>query len=130
MAVHEFKCSDCNEDKRYESPHTTGYGTFDGLKVCFDCCGKRDEKNMDETGKATLYLAKRGPYWYVSNWPDTLKICINFPGVRKGRHNIAGVRYDVWFNFGGFRWHGTQYGDRTQLCHCKRTKHYLTPSRS
>ena len=71
---------------------------------------------MTEHGRIMLYLSNGE----VMNWPGTLR----FPAhVRKGRHNIAGSRYDVWFaGPDGFQWHGVQYGDNTQICHCKRTK--------
>jgi len=90
--------------------------------VCFECCGDQDRASMRQTGRAVLYLSKIGADWFVSNWPGTLRICTNFPGVCVGRHNIAGRRYDVWFNFEGCLWHGVTYGDNTQLCHVKRTK--------
>jgi hypothetical protein len=72
---------------------------------------------MKDEGRITLYLTDDGR---VTNWPNSL----SFKGhVSKGRHNIAGTRYDVWFTGpDGHRWHGTQYGDNTQICHCKRTK--------
>jgi hypothetical protein len=90
-------------------------------RVCYECCATRDKETMRSTGKATLYLtyndgARRG---YVKNWPGTL--C--FLGqVSKSRHNISRTRYDVWFMFEGRVWHGVQYGENTQICHCKRTK--------
>lgn len=56
----------------------------------------------------------------ASNWPHTLVFRAH---GQVGRHNIAGKRYDVWFNGpDGYEWHGVTYGDWTQLCHCKRTK--------
>ena len=101
------------------SEHTTGYGVDnEGKKHCFDCCGKRDEKAMQETGKACLYLEKEKGHYVVTNWPGTLKI--EPFRVRQGMHNIAGSRIDVWFNHGGKTWHGVQYGEWTQIIHCKR----------
>ena len=119
-----------------------------GRKVCYECCAERDRKYMAKHGRNTLYLSKKyvevdGPlghyahpvsgirmralpekdgrwfYWEISNWPGTLRFDC---GVRKGRHNIARTRYDAWFLFGGFEWHGVQYGDDTQIIHCRRTK--------
>jgi hypothetical protein len=50
-------------------------------------------------------------------------------GRTTGRHNIAGVRYDVWFRGpDGHVWWGVQYGDMTQICHCKRTKEECNPN--
>ena len=90
---------------------------------------------MDEHGKITLYLSYRTekglasvtgkPYsfrsYWLGNWPGSIKIIPHH--VRKGRHNIAGTRYDVWFtDHKNRQWHGVQYGENTQLCHCKRLK--------
>lgn len=40
------------------------------------------------------------------------------------RHNIAGVRYDVWFTIAGDAnvWHGFQCGNMTTAIRCTRTK--------
>lgn len=122
---------DCGHDADLQkSEHTTGYGlTRTGHKHCFDCCGKEDLRTMTRDGKIILYLTMKPEAFRhgdkfadctVSNWPGTLK----FQGrVRKGRHNIARNRYDVWFNGpDGKQWHGVQYGDNTQICHVKRNK--------
>lgn len=95
---------------------TTGYGvTPENEKICFACCGKRDAENMQATGKATLYYDGTK----VSNWPGTLTFVPY--GVRKGRHNIARERIDLYFwDKFGRAWHGVQYGSNTQLIHCKR----------
>jgi hypothetical protein len=76
---------------------------------------------MECTGRATLYLAstkERNPD--ITNWPGTLRF--RAFAVLKGRHNIAGTRYDVYFRVNGAEWHGVQYGENTQILHCKRTK--------
>ena len=108
-----------------ESPHssiTRGYGTdAQGRKLCYDCCAERDKKEMRETGRIVLYLTENpNTSPAVSNWPASLKI--NVSCLKKGRHNMAGNRYDVWFYFEGREWHGVQYGDNTQICHCRRMK--------
>ena len=114
------------------SPHesfTTGYGVdMDGNRKCYECCAVDDKARMIETGKATLYLSrsisaewpdKGKEVWTVGNWPGSLKLRTGSP--RKGRHNIAGSRYDVWFTGpDGKDWHGVQYGENTQICHCRR----------
>lgn len=89
---------------------------------------------MKEEGRITLYLTYKfvdhEHFTYFSrelydgkltNWPGTL--CYKATSIRKGHHNIAGSRVDVWF-VGPDKhvWHGAQYGDNTQLCHCRRTK--------
>lgn len=56
----------------------------------------------------------------ITNWPGTLEFSTAY--MRRGYHNIAGRRYDVWFYFAGKRWHGVQYGDNTQILHCRQTK--------
>jgi hypothetical protein len=56
----------------------------------------------------------------LSNWPGTFKIQLHY--IRIGRHNMAGKRYDVWFDYAGNDFHGVTYGDFTQICHIKRIK--------
>ena len=132
----EFVC-DCGH---IASPTdcTPGYG-YDrqGKTFCFTCCGENDKAAMIADGYATLYLSFDSDQFIdksvhyrrirfgsegkgkVTNWPCTLSIPCH---ISVGRHNFARVRYDVWFRFDGSLWHGVQYGDNTQLCHCKRTK--------
>lgn len=119
-------CGDGRDDGRYFCRHA------DGSILCDECCGEEDRRAMVETGRATLYLSyqdygKRG--WLgekyvsatVSNWPGTLKFHSNL--IKVGRHNMAGTRYDVWFKGpDGKDWHGVQYGENTQICHCRRIK--------
>lgn len=116
-------CDICHKEIVSNSEFTTGYGMAkDGSINCYECCAKMDKAHMKTYGKTTLYLNYdfKNKQAEVQNWPGTLKIpCTN---IRIGRHNIAGKRYDVWFNFSGYVWHGIQYGDNTQLCHCKQTK--------
>lgn len=107
-----------------ESPHseiTRGYGKDDqGNRYCYDCCAARDRQAMRDDGRITLYLTGNDASgWYIVNWPASLKFKAY---VKTGRHNIARVRYDAWFNFEGAQWHGVQYGDNTQIIHCNRTK--------
>jgi hypothetical protein len=125
---------DCGHKPSPHESFTTGYGTdADGRTYCYDCCADRDRQAMAETGRATLYLTIpnqpariQPPSWIyqtgitLSNWPGSLAIPIAC--VKVGAHNVARRRYDVWFTFNGELWHGTQYGDNTQLCHCRRIK--------
>jgi hypothetical protein len=98
------------------SGFTTGYGQDrDGNKYCFECCTKQDKAFMRENGKITLYLDTEARK--VTNWTGNLSLPIT--GMSKGNHNIAGVRYDINFRFENKLWYGTQYGEFTQLCHCK-----------
>ena len=109
-----------------------GYGyqvKEDGTKVilCYECCGLIDKEDIEKCKPGDrfmfyLHYEKNGKYGdsYVCNWPNSLKyIC----GVREGRHNIARVRYDVWFtDHIGREWYGVTYGDNTQICHCRLLK--------
>lgn len=125
-----FKRTDCKRIKQSTSPHVTGYGLHGKgktmRKVCFDCCGIRDEKEMIKTGRAVLYLTqnkvKQGEHFVtayrVTNWPGTLEI--KPWRIGKGRHNIAGTRIDVWFDFKGQSWHGVNIGDN-DILRCKRS---------
>ena len=105
--------------------------------VCFTCCAIDDKSRMIETGRTTLYLshtsgadlysdshgARRKAFGrYIdcelSNWPGSLKMKGR---AHIGHHNMARVRYDVTFTGpDGKQWRGTQYGDNTQICHCRR----------
>ena len=110
-----FTCIDCKKTKPIQKNGGTGYANDLNNPVCYDCCGKHDWAYMKKHGRITLYLTEDG----VANWPGTLKFKVN--EMKTGRHNIARVRYDVWFtDKDGRVWHGVQYGDNTQLCHCKR----------
>ena len=122
-----MKILDCGHETKSES--SAGYGHYDGKTFCYECCAKLDKEVMRKHGKISLYLTLPekmvtytllGDRAYVTNWPSTLKF--NVIRAVKGRHNIAGSRYDVWFQFDGAIWHGVQYGECTQLVHCKRTK--------
>ena len=114
-----MKC-DCGHEPGEHSEHTTGYGKDNaGKTMCYACCAETDKKSMRETGKAVLYLVKRADGSHeLTNWPGSL--CLYVLHMKVGSHNIAGTRYDVWFIFGGRKWHGVQYGDNTQICHCRR----------
>lgn len=109
---------DCGHAPSPHSDLTTGYGTDrDGKTHCYACCAETDRKAMIETGRATLYLTGKE----LTNWPGSLRFPAGY--VRKGRHNIARVRYDAWFTGpDGKPWHAVQYGDSTQIAHCKRVK--------
>jgi hypothetical protein len=112
---------------------TTGYGqTAEGKIHCFACCAEDDKAQMDRDGKIWLYL-KHEPFFQnvlgrvsstangtVSNWPGTLTFSC---WVKKGCHNIAGTRYDVWFkDHNGDPWYGVQYGEFTQICRCRKVR--------
>lgn len=99
---------------------TTGYGQNQGgQKFCFDCCAKQETAAMIATGRACLYLVNDKGRDLVTDWPGKLRFPVEH--MKTGRHNIAGKRFDVWFTGPqGQHWHGTAYGEQTQLCHCRR----------
>jgi hypothetical protein len=126
-------CVDCGQAIiKPKDSFSTGYGVQNGFKVCFACCGKQDSVWMQDHDKITLYLTMYdkpslilpGQIYKaakITNWPGTLEFKTNY--VKQGLHNFAGVRYDVWFkDEHGNRWWGVQYGDNTQLLHCKKLK--------
>lgn len=119
-----FTCSTCHETKAVYSPGNISapeYGKDDkGNLHCWACCSERKRQRMRDTGRATLYLVRRGDGFAITNW--TGGISIEPFRVRIGRHNIARTRYDVWFTFESQSWHGVQYGEMTQICHCHRIK--------
>ena len=104
-----------------ESPHsdiTRGYGIDKhGHKHCYQCCADNDLAEMIKTGRATLYLTDKE----ITNWPGSLRFAVEYR--KTGHHNIARKRYDAWFSVNGEHWHGVQYGDMTQIIHCRRIKH-------
>lgn len=111
---------------------TTGYGRdqFDNM-VCYDCCANNDRDYMRQHGKITLYLSGVAPTirtgysinenWRISNWPGSLRFYPIGNRVKVGAHNWGVDRYDTWFNFEGYVWHGVSIGNNTELLHCKRT---------
>ena len=127
---------ECGHVESQHSEITRGYGTNSkGERHCYACCAEQDKTHMREHGKICLYLSTRTPDQdgqiarrdsfgkygdaRITNWPNSLEFKGRFC---KGRHNIAGSRYDVWFTFENTNWHGVQYGENTQILHCKRIK--------
>lgn len=113
---------DCGHAPSPHSAFTTGYGIDrNGKKHCYACCADNDRERMRQTGRTTLYLTREdNGQWALTNWPGSLR----FPCATPSRapHNIARYRYDAWFTFEGMTWHAVQYGDNTQIAHCRRTK--------
>lgn len=124
-------CHDCGKVIEKPDKFFTGYGIDkDGNKVCYECCGKRDRKELFEAkpgDKFIMYLTEEkdattgATIYYVTNWPGSLKIRL-WAKPQKGRHNIARTRYDVYFQQNYKNFHGVQYGDNTQILHVKCTK--------
>lgn len=130
----------CGHEPSKHSEHTTGYGTDrEGRTFCYECLASIDTGAMLKDGhsrRLPLYLTSETPLqrghgaafhqgtgrqWSVGNWPGSLRFPVRHAKI--GSHNIAGRRYDVWFDGpDGYVWHGTQYGDWTMVVHCKRTR--------
>lgn len=115
-----FKCTQCGETKPVNKAGGTGYGVDkDENKICYSCIGKNEETELSNAkpgDKFILYLCGDE----VTNWPGSFKRTIR--GLRTGRHNMAGKRYDFYFTVNNNDFHGVQYGDNTQIAHCKRIK--------
>lgn len=120
-----FVCAVCGEARTVSSEGASGYALLaNGSMICYECCAWHDKIEMAETGKIVLYLSEDNDTTsrcYLSSWSGTLRIELADMRVSH-RHNIAGTRRDVWFSQGGARWHGVQFGENTQLTHCKRLK--------
>ena len=118
--MEKIYCSKCGAECKPDGIGT-GYGVNQaGERICYKCCGEMDKeklRNAKPGEKLHLYLTvNESGDSYLSNWPGTLKIRV-LPW--RGRHNMAGVRFDVWFSFGKKEFHGVQYGRDTQICHIK-----------
>lgn len=112
-----FTCHSCKTKKTVDSTFTSGYGlNSQGKKLCYVCCAKVELEYMRDHDKNILYFTGD----HVTDWTGELKF--ELLNVKKGKHNMAGIRYDYWFIFDGFIWHGYTIGNNTQIAHCKKTK--------
>lgn len=86
-------------------------------------CAQACKARMIESGRATLYLTREtiaGGHvrHFVTDWAGELKFRVHT--ISKGRHNIAGTRYDAWFiGPDNQPWHGVNIGDN-QILRCRR----------
>jgi len=116
-----FDCVICGQSKPTQTDGGTGYAIDkDNNKICYACCGDRDKQeliNLKPKEKTCMYLDGNNR---LSNWPGTF--VINNVRTRKGYHNIAGARIDVWFTYSTQNYHGVLYGHNTQICHIQRVK--------
>lgn len=103
----------------------TGYALSEaGDITCYKCCAESEKQYMIENGRIDLYAVVGDNYAVeVTNWPGTLRFPVKY--LKIGKHNIAKVRRDVWFDFDGYVWHGVQYGNSSEVCHCRKTKRRL-----
>ena len=118
-----MKCSKCGKTIVSDGI-AAGYGIDrDGNKICYDCCAEMDKADLDNLAvgeKTVFYLTHQDGKYEIVNWPGSLRIPCSF--ARVGRHNIAGTRTDVDFSFNGKKFHGTQYGDNSEICYIRRVK--------
>jgi hypothetical protein len=119
-----FKCQSCHRELPVNRSGASGYAvTGSGRKICYECAGKKEEKEVGKKGsgeKHVFYLSKKDGKYSVINWPGTLRYTVT--AVKSGRHNMAGTRTDVWFkDHLGREWHGTNIGDN-DLLRAKRLK--------
>ena len=78
--------------------------------------GRARLASMNANGRALLYLVDggaNGDGMMVQDWSGVLRI--KPTRVRKGQHNIARTRWDVWFMHEGQAWHGVNIGDNQIL---------------
>ena len=120
-----MNCDHCKKEI-VPSGISTGYGEIgtgdDVQRLCYDCCADHEQEQMTKTGKAGLYLSRDDRGWKVTDWPG--RLCFR-PSVieRKQGHNMGLTRRDAWFTDRvGERWWGVQYGDNTEIIHCKKLK--------
>lgn len=128
---------------REEGSLGAGYGTDweTGKKICYACCGRKDEETMMREGRITLYLSQYSEKewqalrslssdvpsdlrWKITNWPGTLTITpIN---VRRSWGSGWGRRYPIDMAYftgpDGYFWFGRCAGNSTQLLHCQRAR--------
>lgn len=129
--MNTFKCTHCNKTKPVKKSGGTGYAENreTGKKTCYECMGAIDAAEMINAIPGTRFvhyltidskLQGLTPFCAtVSNWPGSMKLTAR---LRVGNHNIAGKRFDIWFQLGGQQFHGTTYGENTQICHIKKLK--------
>ena len=119
-----FKCQSCHRELPIpREGGGTGYALYGGKRICYECAGKRETKEIGKKvagSKHLFYLTKKDGKYVVTNWPSTIRYTVT--AMRKGRHNIAGERVDVWFqDHLGRKWHGVQIGDN-EILRAKRLK--------
>ena len=96
---------------------STGYGINDkGEKICFACCGKKDEKYLREHGVLSGYFSGKDGKYEFSNWPGTFRLPVL--SYRKSYHNFVGKdgRIDFWVVFEGNTYHGVNINHASNEC--------------
>ncbi len=133
------RCARCKADYSQHDGVGTGYARTRDTdeRICYDCAADDELRDMYVSGRAMLYLSGEtivpftGPGIVptadmmknitVGNWTGRFKLKVH--GYVIGRHNIAGIRTDVWFtDRRGQEWWGYVVGRDTQVVHCRRLK--------
>ncbi len=123
--LYKFHCDYCKEDKEYISTTPTGFIKYHNKTICFGCYTRIDIDNMRITGKGILRLHREDtlpsePLRYTMRNLGTLRLPVN--RIITKNYVKHSTRRDIWFDLYDQIWHGVQYGDFTQLCHCRRLK--------
>lgn len=129
--THQFTCHQCGKEKQFISETTTGFALDeDENKICFDCCGfndARDLKELEPGKQMLLYLNTNTKE--ISNWPGSFTFVV--PIIRTTQHSVPCKkatryinRYDTWFKYEGNNYHGVQYGDNTTIVHIRKLKNH------
>src|SRR5690349_9121346 len=113
------------------SSGASGYATIPGLegkehKICYQCAADREESQMIQTGRASLYLKRLAPVgmisrrYQVTNWTGVLTFTPGYVNAEAwpGKLPRCHVRF---IGPDGKVWSGRNAGD-SDLVHCKRTK--------
>ena len=116
MTIDPTKPLDCG----HTLPDSYLYTVHDDKTYCPTCDKLWLDTYMQRAHRVTLYLVQRDKQLYLNNWTGELEIKIDH--WKYGKHNMVGKVTHVWFKHAGIVWHGVNYGDDTQLCHCKKTK--------
>jgi len=98
-----------------------GYGiNKDGKKFCYQCCAIQDIEYMATHDRICLYLTTINEKWVVTNWPNSLQMAATV-SIKPNGHNWGITRRDAWFtDANNNKWWGVQYGDNTEIIHCKK----------
>lgn len=115
--------------------------TRDNRMVCVKCCAELEKAYMRTHDKIVLYFqsfqhryqtdyTRKNKIYIIGGHGDVMGELTDAMGnkivdlyyIDRGKHNIAGRRYDFRFMFEGRTWHGTVYGDNSDLAYCRRLK--------
>lgn len=128
-----YTCESCHksEDAFTGYPGVSNYGIWrdtDGTeqRLCMDCMrdkSRRHLHNMAVGDRWGGYLSGTGRFDSPYEFHDGCSaLVIPLTGVKVGRHNIGGKRYDFWFKFeGGYFW-GWHTGDWNQCATIRKVK--------